>query len=211
MCIILGAMFEMTFDDSMDTAKDLYNMNITLVVHQSQIVNDGLTRSHINSRSGKIKEFEIFNEACSWISTINETNDDDCAPEDECCWIKKLVDNQTYKEANDEGIEELKYISLGLSPMDYEEIIKYGLLEEGKFSIMKSYLTQPELRWGELNNKGMGWHRSEDMVHGINPSKGYLTNKKWIFNEDITIFIFIFFTLGIFCFGGGLNAEYSFG
>ena len=73
--------------------------------------------------------------------------------------------------------------------MDYEEIIKYGLLEKGNFSIMKSYLTQPELSWGDQYNQGMGWHRSEDTVHGINPSRGYLTNKKWIFNEDITISI----------------------
>ena len=175
MCIILVAMFEMTFHDSMDTANDLVeNVNIKLVVHQSQI-------SQRTGWVGLIKEFEILNDTCSWMSTNNNV----CAL-DECCWIEKLVVNKTYEEENVEG---LGYISLGLSPMDYEEIIKYGLLEKGNFSIMKSYLTQPELSWGDQYNQGMGWHRSEDMVHGINPSRGYLTNKKWIFNEDITISI----------------------
>ena len=184
MCIILGAMFEMTFHDSMDTAKDLVeNVNIKLVVHQSQISQRTgwiINGSHYR-RDGLIKEFEILNDTCSWMSTNNNV----CAL-DECCWIEKLVVNKTYEEENVKG---LGYISLGLSPMDYEEIIKYGLLEKGNFSIMKSYLTQPELSWGDQYNQGMGWHRSEDRIQGINPSKGYLTNKKWIFNEDITISI----------------------
>ena len=179
MSIILVAMFEMTFHDSMDTAKDLVeNVNIKLVVHQSQI-------SQRPGWVGLIKEFEILNDTCSWMSTNNVS--DVCDLDDECCWIKKLVVNKTYEVANIEGLNK---ISTGLSPMDYEEILKNGLLREGKYAIMKSYLTPNETYWGVQYNQGMGWHRSEDTVHGINPKKGYLTNKKWIFNEDIANIIY---------------------
>ena len=77
---------------------------------------------------------------------------------------------------------------ISIRSTQYEEIIK-ELLREGNYTIMKSYLTPNELSWGVEYNQGMGWHRSEDMVHGINPNRGYLTNKKWAFNEDINIFI----------------------
>ena len=206
MCIILGAMFEMNFEDAMDTAKNIADKNITLAVHESQI-GDWMENFQIH-------ELQLLNKTCSWKSI----KDDKCV--DECSCIK-LIAESAYKgeEIWDDygGVSTLNFASVRAT--QYEEIIK-ELMREGKYAIMKSYLTPNETYWGVQYNQGMGWHRSEDTVHGINPSKGYLTNKKWIFNEDITIFfynyipIYIFTCsfplarLGMFSYGArGLNAD----
>ena len=76
--------------------------------------------------------------------------------------------------------------STGSGSLDYGLIIKYGVLRDGKYAIMRSSLTQEELVWGEYFNQGMGWHRSAKSI-GNKPSRGYLTNKKWNLNEDIII------------------------
>ena len=176
MCIILGAMFQIIFHVSMDTAKDIVENNIMLVVHQSQILIEDFWRMNPDgsyyTRNGQIVEFLILNETCSWTYANDDFND-------ECSCIKMLADKAGGRR-KEGGIGSL-----------YEEIIKFGLLREGKYAIMKSYLTQHELTWGERYNQGMGWHRSDERVYGINPYRGYLTNKKWIYNEDITIFISI--------------------
>ena len=133
-----------------------------------------------------IREFLLLNETCSWKSI----NDDICAydnddDEDECSCIKILVEN-AYKGPYH---KEYKRVFSNIYGKKYEEVIK-ELMREGKYAIMKSYLTPAEIKWGDQYNQGMGWHRSEDTVHGINPSGGYLTNKKWIFNEDIANIIY---------------------
>ena len=196
MYILLGALFEMSFDPSMNTSKNLADNNITLAAHRSQIDNNWILCAELGNvcRLGQIKEFQILNDTCSWTSTneynCNESkciNDDD---DDECCCIKLLAEKAYKAESYTPVGEGLTWVQFDLAFTHYEEIIKFGLLRGGKYTIMKSYLTQVEHEWGYQYNQGMGWHRSEDMVHGINPSSGYLTNKKWIFNEDITNIIY---------------------
>ena len=186
MCIILGAIFEISFEVSINTAKDIVeNPDITLAVHSSQMGVGGLLDTNTTvDTSGQLKEFVALNDTCSWTSTNYDkcTNDDDL-----CCWIKKLAED-AYTGQDRTGVPDI-------AGETYEETIKV-LLRNGKYAIMKSYLTQQELIWGDQYNQGMGWHRSEDSIVGIYPSRGYLANKKWIFNEDITIFIF--FHLNIF-------------
>ena len=174
MCIILGAIFEIGFEPTMDTAKDIgNNSNIRLAAHWTQIGEWGLNGS-------KIEELQILNDICSWTSAnYDQCNNDN---ENDCCWIKKIADN-SYKGYDANG----SYF--GLDTNQYEEIIKFHLLREGKYAVMKSYLTQAELIWGVQYNQGMGWHRSKQRVFGMNPNRGYLANKKWLFNEGITIFI----------------------
>ena len=187
MCILLGAMFEMSFEDAMNSAKDIVENNnatdtthITLAVHASQIERVSLTAYHIN-------ELQLLNETCSWKS-IN-SNEDKCV--DECSCIKLIAEN-AYKGAEiwewSEWSEDWSMELTIISDTQYKEVIK-ELLREGNYTIMKSYLTPAELKWGVEYNQGMGWHRSEDRIHGINPNRGYLTNKKWAFIEDINIFI----------------------
>ena len=183
MCILLGAMFEISFEDAMNSAKNIIENNnandtthLTLAVHESQIERVSLTAYHIN-------ELQLLNESCLWKSA----NDDKCV--DECSCIKLIAEN-SYKGLEN-WIEYNGEWSMSLSSIrtiQYEKIIK-ELLREGNYTIMKSYLTPNELGWGVEHNQGMGWHKSEDMVHGINPNRGYLTNKKWAFIEDINIFI----------------------
>ena len=55
-------------DVAMDTAKILTDNNITLAVHRSQIVDDGLSANFSSSR--QIKEFLVLNATCSWTSTM---------------------------------------------------------------------------------------------------------------------------------------------
>ena len=174
MCILLGAIFEISFYDSINTAFEIVkNPNITFAVHTSQLGTGGL-QGELDT-GGRIKEFMTLNHTCLWTST----NEDKCFSDaDECFCIKSLAE----KASTGAGF--------GIKFQTYEEIVKFGLLRDGKFLIMKSYLTQHELRWGDQYNQGMGWHRSDMMVFGTNPYRGYLTNKKWIYNEDITIFIF---------------------
>ena len=193
MCILLGAIFEISFDPAMDKAKDIViNNNITLAVHGSQINDHKIWNCEFGNECGQIIELQILNDTCSWTSTNEEKcNDTRCIKDHddyaECCCIKLLADD-AYKG------EEYKYFSVKknyLSGPQYEDVIKNGLLGEGKYAIMKSYLTQAELIWGVEYNQGMGWHRSDERI-SINPRKGYLTNKKWILNEDITIIIYYY-------------------
>ena len=196
MCILLGAIFEISFDPAMDKAKDIViNNNIKLAVHGSQINDDKIWNCEFGNECGQIIELQILNDTCSWTSTneekCNETrcikDDDDYA---ECCCIKLLADDAYKGEEYNYRINNYTSVKKNyLSGTQYEDVIKNGLLGEGKYAIMKSYLTQAELSWGERYNQGMGWHRSEDRVHGINPNRGYLTNKKWAFIEEINIFI----------------------
>ena len=178
MCIILGAIFEIGFEPAMDTAKDIgNNSNIRLAVHSSQIGDWGT--------GSKIEELQTLNDICSWTSiNYDQCNNDN---DNDCCWIKKIKDN-AYKGYTIEGQND----EFGLDITQYEEIIKFHLLREGNYTVMKSYLTQAELLWGVHYNQGMGWHRSEQRVFGMKPNRGYLANKKWLFNEGITIFIFQF-------------------
>ena len=183
MCILLGAMFEISFEDAMNSAKNIIENNnandtthLTLAVHESQIERVSLTAYHIN-------ELQLLNESCSWKST--NANDDKCV--DECSCIKLIAENAYKGVENWDGEWSMELISIRST--QYEEIIK-ELLREGNYTIMKSYLTPNELKWGDQYNQVMGWHRSEDTVHGINPNRGYLTNKKWAFNEDININIY---------------------
>ena len=188
MCILLGAMFEMSFDPAMNSAKDILENNnatdtthIRLAVHSSQIVGDagyyfleGYTAAEL------IQDLQLMKETCTWKST----NDDKCV--DECSCIKLITKNANI------GIEFLDIYGdknlVQIHTKQYEEIIR-ELLREGNYTIMKSYLTPAELVWGDQYNQGMGWYRSEDRIHSINPNRGYLTNKKWAFIEDINIFI----------------------
>ena len=180
MCILLGAVFEMSFYPSMDTAKNVTDNNIKLVIHLQQIKNNN--NRDVNSLNQAVTfvelDEEFFNlyEICSWKYDVCVNEDD------ECCCIKKLAERAFLGEGNFVDIISKKY----------EDIIKYDLLREGKYTIMKSYLSQREHEWGDRYeyNQGMGWHRSEERVFGTNPFRGYRTNKKWLFNEDITIFIF---------------------
>ena len=56
-------------------------------------------------------------------------------------------------------------------------------------SVMMTYRLDPEvIRMGVQYNQGMGWHKSTEGV-GNNPVKGYLTNKKWMLNEEIIFLI----------------------
>ena len=34
--------------------------------------------------------------------------------------------------------------------------------------------------------KGRGWYRSKEIVSGMNPYSGYVTNKKWHLNEVLS-------------------------
>ena len=173
-CIILGAIFEMHFEVAMNSAKDIVENNIRLAVHMSQI--------ELRLGFGQIIEFQILNDTCPLTSTTEDKcNEDKCIndDDDECCCINLLADD-AYKGEH-----------VDLTGSHYKEIITSGLLRDGKYTIMKSYLTPAELSWGDEYNQGMGWHRSEDRVFGLNPYRGYLTNKKWIFNEDSTIYIYI--------------------
>ena len=131
-----------------------------------------------------IEELQTLSESCSWTSTYeNKCNEDKCINDDddvECCCIK-LIAEKAFKVT--------AAFTRDIASDTFEEMIKFGLHRDGNYAIMKSYVTQTELSWGEQHNQGMGWHRSEDRVFGINPYRGYLTNKKWNFNEDSTIFI----------------------
>ena len=201
MCILLGAIFEISFEVAMNTAKTIIDNNITLIVHSSQLGIGGLLDDL--DTSDQIKEFMTLNDTCLWTST----NEDRCINDgNECFCIKSLAERASKRTS--EGSND---ITLDI----YEEMIKVGLLREAKYAIMKSYLTQQELSWGDQYNQGMGWHRSEERIFGINPYRGYLANKKWIYNEDITIlFSFCIYLssikkgfLGIFCLSGVLTAK----
>ena len=95
MCIILGAMFQIIFHVSMDTAKDIVENNIMLVVHQSQILLEDFWRMNPDgsyyTRNGQIVEFLILNETCSWTYANDDFND-------ECSCIKMLADKASRKQ-----------------------------------------------------------------------------------------------------------------
>ena len=57
-------------------------------------------------------------------------------------------------------------------------------------AVQMTYRLDPEVyRMGVEYNQGMGWHKSTEGV-GNNPVMGYLTNKKWILNEEIIILVY---------------------
>ena len=174
MCIILGAIFQISFDIPMNTAKNMIDNSITLVVHSNQII-----ASARNDYEEEIKEFSTLKNTCSWTTTIKDKCIND---EDEFCCIKMLADDASGVQHSSGDFIDGRF---------YEEVIKFDLLRKGRHVIMKSYLTQHELSWGEQFNQLMGWHRSEGRVFGVNPYRGYLTNKKWIYNEDNIIFILL--------------------
>ena len=67
MCIILGAIFEISFEVSINTAKDIVeNPDITLAVHSSQMGVGGLLDTNTTvDTSGQLKEFVALNDTCS--------------------------------------------------------------------------------------------------------------------------------------------------
>ena len=77
------------------------------------------------------------------------------------------------------------------SKAQYNEMTKNEMLNQGTHAQMRSYLNDYELELGtEFNNyhenykynRGRGYYRGE-MLSGIFPGGGYLTNKKWHLNE----------------------------
>ena len=73
----------------------------------------------------------------------------------------------------------------------FDEMTKNEMLNQGTHAQMRSYLNDYELELGtEFNNyhenykynRGRGYYRGE-MLSGIFPGGGYLTNKKWHLNE----------------------------
>ena len=168
MCILLGAVFELSFQTAMDTGNDLVQNNVKLAIHMNQ-----------TGRFGGVTELQKLDDCRS------KVNDND-----DCDWINKLEDTALTGLSHIGGVD-----FMGSGRLDYGLIIKYGVLRDGKYAIMRSSLTQEELVWGEYFNQGMGWHRSAKSI-GNKPSRGYLINKKWHLKEDITITIY-YFTIGI--------------
>ena len=157
MCILLGAVFELSFQTAMDTGDDLVQNNVKLAIHMTQ-----------TGRFGGVTELQKLDDFCSRIS-------------DDCEWINKLAETALTGLSHSGDVD-----FMGAGALDYGLMIKYGVLRDGKYAIMRSSLTQEELVWGEYFNQGMGWHRSAKSI-GNKPSRGYLTNKKWNLNEDIII------------------------
>ena len=180
MCILLGAIFEISFESAMDTGKDLVQNNISLAIHNIQL-----------GQFGEIKELQKLNNSCSWTT-------------EDCDWINNLT--RTAVTCLDQS-GDVCMGGMGGYSRDYGLVIREKVLRDGESAIMRTSLTQRELIWGEYFNQGMGWHRSAESI-GNKPSRGYLTNKKWILNEDITsfrpeiilfLFLLLHFLTLIFC------------
>ena len=58
----------------------------------------------------------------------------------------------------------------------YRNTTKHDLIGAGTHAIMTGHLAPHLLAMGR-------WYRSKEKVAGVNPSVGYLTNKKWHLNE----------------------------
>ena len=63
---------------------------------------------------------------------------------DDCDWINKLEDTALTGLSHSGDVD-----STGSGSLDYGLIIKYGVLRDGKYAILRSSLTQEELGWGE--------------------------------------------------------------
>ena len=78
---------------------------------------------------------------------------------------------------------------------EYDEMTLNEVLSQGTHAMMDSFLYPYVLDWGTeydhdqgryKYNSGRGFYRGEK-VSGDNPMTGYLTHKKWHFNEVIMI------------------------
>ena len=61
----------------------------------------------------------------------------------------------------------------------FDYITKHYVIGAGTHAQMEAHLAPYELSMGR-------WYRSKEMVSGMNPIGGYLTNKKWHLNEVIS-------------------------
>ena len=61
----------------------------------------------------------------------------------------------------------------------YFSIIEHDVIGAGTHAQIEAHLAPYELAMGR-------WYRSKEMVSGMNPIGGYLTNKKWHLNEVIS-------------------------
>ena len=59
-----------------------------------------------------------------------------------------------------------------------DEMVKHDVFETGSHAMVNTYLSK---YFESLGN----WYRSKDIIEGFPKYLGYLTNKKWYFNEVI--------------------------
>ena len=72
------------------------------------------------------------------------------------------------------------------STEQYDYITKQLALKAGTHATLFSHMSQEELDWGQEYNNKRGWYRSKDIMPGDYPYTGFLTDKKWILNEEVT-------------------------
>ena len=62
----------------------------------------------------------------------------------------------------------------------FDNITEHDVIGAGTHAMMTGEITPHLLAMGR-------WHRSKDKLAGVNPSIGYLTNKKWHLNEVMSM------------------------
>ena len=67
----------------------------------------------------------------------------------------------------------------------FYEIAEHDVLGKGTHAQLISYLMPYELELGKKLNSGRGWYRSKERFPD-DPYFGFLSNRKWHFNEVIT-------------------------
>ena len=66
----------------------------------------------------------------------------------------------------------------------FSNITAHDVMGAGTHAQQTYFVDGYELDFGEkYHPEGRGWHRSKEIVSGVNPYAGYLTNKKWHLNE----------------------------
>ena len=69
----------------------------------------------------------------------------------------------------------------------FNNITQLDALGAGTHAQMTYFIDTIEVEMGEKHHpNGRGWYRSKEIVSGMNPYSGYVTNKKWHLNEVLS-------------------------